>query len=214
MLNHAQKWREVGLNARSLAFVAVRLGALYLIATSLLEMAKNAADVVRLISGIIYMDIGNENVAYSSLLFLLLPIVVPLICGILLWCLAYRLSQALAPAKLRLEPPIESAGTRSNSEDHLLPLRSHTHGANPILRTCLHIGLGISGIMLLVNSIPEFIKLLIMLTNQEAALFAEHTWTEDSANFVKVIVQMLLGICLAAGAGGIARFFTRTAPSS
>lgn len=202
------------MNARSLAFVAVRLGALYLIVTSLLEMAKNAAEVVRLISGIIYMDIGNGYIAYSSLLFLLLPIVVPLICGILLWCLAYRLSQALAPAKPRQEPLLESMGIQSSSDDQLLPLRSHTHGANPILRTCLHIGLGISGIMLLVNSIPEFIKLLIMLTNQEATLFAKHTWTEDSANFIKVIVQMLLGICLAAGAGGIARFFTRTAPPS
>lgn len=202
------------MNARSLAFVAVRLGALYLIVTSVLELANNAADVVRLISDIIYMDIGNGNIAYSSLLFMLLPSAVPLICGILLWCLAYRLSQALAPTKLRDKPIIGSAGTQSNREDQLLPLRSHTHGANPILRVYLHIGLGISGIMLLVNSIPEFIKLLIMLTNQEAALFAEHTWTEDSANFVKVIVQMLLGIFLAAGAGGIARFFTRTTPPS
>lgn len=146
------------MNVRSLAFLAVRLGALYLIVTAFMEVAKNAAVLVKVISEMIHVDIGNGNVAYSNLLFLLLPIVVPLICGILLWCLASRLSQALAPAKLHLHQQalISPAGIQTGDEDIALPMRSHTHAVNPLLRTILQIGLGISGIMLLVNGIPEF----------------------------------------------------------
>ncbi|MEQ7049195.1 hypothetical protein ABN764_00875 [Paenibacillaceae sp. P-4] len=200
------------MNARSLAFLAVRLGALYWIVTAFLELAKIAAALVNMISSMIHMEVGSENIVITNFVILLLPVLVPLIGGIILWCTAGSLSKALAPSKLRDVTLVKTQDTdvSSSGEKSVLPMRSQTHSANPVLRTTLQIGLGIAGIMLLVNSIPEFIKLLIMLSNQEVALFAERAWTDDSAKFIEVIVQMLLGICLAVGAGGIARFFTRT----
>lgn len=55
--------------------------------------------------------------------------------------------------------------------------------------------------------------MLMTITYVDTHMYPDHMQRELSANFVQVIVKMLLGLSLAIGAGGLTRYFTRSSSS-
>lgn len=105
-----------------------------------------------------------------------------------------------------------SCGSRSVGEEEL-PRRSRSQELAALTKPLLQTGLGISGLILLINGIPDFIHMLMTITYVDTHMYPDHMQRELSANFVQVIVKMLLGLCLAIGAGGLTRYFTRSSSS-
>ncbi|CAH8714972.1 hypothetical protein M5W83_24105 [Paenibacillus thiaminolyticus] len=196
------------MNTRSLAYVAVRLLALYFFITAIVHVSN----VVQ-VSLPNLMSIKDAAVSRPDqivlLVVVLLPSIIMLLSAFVLWTAAYRISGLLTPAV----PPREEAAAAEASEREELPRRSRSQELAALTKPLLQTGLGISGLILLINGIPDFIHMLMTITYVDTHMYPDHMQRELSANFVQVIVKMLLGLCLAIGAGGLTRYFTRSSSS-
>ncbi|MBG9792921.1 hypothetical protein ABD76_10665 [Paenibacillus dendritiformis] len=194
------------MNTRSLAYVAVRLLALYFFINAIVH-----------VSNVVQVSLPNlmsiKDAAASRpdqmllLVVVLLPSIIMLLSAFVLWTAAYRISGLLAPSA----QPREEAAAAEAPGGGELPRRSQELAS--LTRPLLQTGLGISGLILLVNGIPDFIHMLMTITYVDTHMYPDHMQRELSANFVQVIVKMLLGLCLAIGAGGLTRYFTRSSSS-
>ncbi|MBN3522437.1 hypothetical protein [Paenibacillus apiarius] len=195
------------MNSRSLAYVAVRLLALYFFITSIVQLS-NVAQVS--LPPLLYnKEALNRSMDQNVVLFvtMLLPAVVTLLAACILWCSAYRISGALSPSGMKEAAFVAREEER---EDQPLPLRTKTHALAPLTKPLLQIALGISGIILLVLSIPEFIHMIVTLSYVDTGMYPDQMQREFNASFLQIIVKLLLGFCLTIGAGGITRFITRS----
>lgn len=196
------------MNTRSLAYVAVRLLALYFFITAIVHVSNVVQ--VSLPNLMSLMDTAVSRPDQIVLLVVvLLPSILMLLSAFVLWTTAYRISRLLSPAV----QPREEVAAAAASERGELPLRSRAQELASLTKPLLQTGLGISGLILLINGIPDFIHMLITITYIDTDMYPDHMQRELSANFVQVIVKMLLGLCLAIGAGGLTRYFTRSSSS-
>ncbi|MCM3340150.1 hypothetical protein M3650_16260 [Paenibacillus sp. MER TA 81-3] len=195
------------MNTRSLAYVAVRLLALYFFITSIVQLS-NVAQVS--LPPLLYNKEAlshdmNQNVIL--IVMMLLPAVVMLLAACVLWWSAYRISGALSPSGMNETAFLIREAER---DDEPVPLRTKTHALAPLTKPLLQIALGISGIILLVLSIPEFIHMIVTLSYVDTGMYPDQMQREFNASFLQIIVKLLLGFCLAISAGGITRFITRS----
>ncbi|RJG16644.1 hypothetical protein [Paenibacillus thiaminolyticus] len=196
------------MNTRSLAYVAVRLLALYFFITAIVH-----------VSNVVQVSLPNllsiKDAAVSRpdqivlLVVVLLPSIIMLLSALVLWTAAYRISGLLTPAV----PLREEAAAAEGAGREELPRRSRSQELAALTKPLLQTGLGISGLILLINGIPDFIHMLMTITYVDTHMYPDHMQRELNANFVQVIVKMLLGLCLAIGAGGLTRYFTRSSSS-